>query len=111
MYQQRLDAHWRFYTVGYISTGWKKGVNTMLLIEADHCPAWGKTLINAAMIQSVFVADNNVNANIIDTGEYTARIARFYTKEQTTDALERLVPYLGKSGDGIIRLSQWTGKE
>lgn len=83
----------------------------MLLIEAEHCSAWGKTYFNAAMIQSVFVADNNVNANIIDAGEYTVRLARFETNEQATAALDRLIPYLGKSGDGIIRLAQWTGKE
>lgn len=83
----------------------------MMLMEAEHCPTWGKTYFNAAMIQSVFVADNNVNANVIDPGEYTARIARFDTKEQATAALERLIPYLGRSGDGIVKLAQWTGKE
>lgn len=83
----------------------------MLLIEAEHCPAWGRMYINAAMIQDIHVIDSDVSANIIDSAEYTARIARFDTKEQATAALDRLIPYLGRSGDGIIRLSQWTGKE
>lgn len=83
----------------------------MLLIEAEHCPAWVRMYINAAMVQDIHVADNNVNANIIDTEGYMARIARFENKEQATAALERLIPYLGRSGDGVIRLSQWTGKE
>lgn len=83
----------------------------MLLIEAEHCPAWGRMYINAAMVQDIHVADNNVNANIIDAEGYMARIARFDTKEQATAALDRLIPYLGKSGDGIVKLAQWTGKE
>lgn len=83
----------------------------MLLIEAEHCPAWSGMYINAAMIQDIHVADNNVNANIIDAEGYMARIARFDTKEQATAALERLIPYLGLNSNGIIRLSQWTGKE
>lgn len=83
----------------------------MLLIEADHWPAWGKAYINAAVIQDVHITDSDVRANIIDSAEYTARIARFESKEQATAALERLVSYLGKSGDGIIKLKQWTGKE
>lgn len=83
----------------------------MLLIEAEHCPAWGLTLINAAMIQDIHVMDNDVNANIIDPGEYTVRIARFDNKEQATAALERLLPYLGLNNNGIIRLDLWTGKE
>jgi hypothetical protein len=83
----------------------------MLLIEADYCPAWGKTFINAAMIQDIHVMNSDINANIIDEGVYTARIAQFDTKKQATAALERLIPYLGRSGDGIIRLNQWAGKE
>lgn len=83
----------------------------MLLIEAEQCLAWGRTYINAAMVQDIHVADNNVNANIIDAEGYMARIARFDTKEQATAALERLIPYLGLNSNGIIRLSQWTGKE
>lgn len=83
----------------------------MLLMEAEHCPARSKTYINAAMIQDIHVMDSDVNANIIDAGEYTARIARFDTEEQATAALDRLIPYLGKSGDGIIKLKLWTGKE
>lgn len=83
----------------------------MLLIEAEHCPAWGKTYINAAMIQDIHVMDSEINANILDAAEYTARIARFDTKEQATAALGRLIPYLGRSGDGIIRLKQWARKE
>lgn len=83
----------------------------MLLIEAEHCPAWGKTLINAAMIQDIHITDSDIRANIIDSAEYTARIARFDNHEQAVAALERLVPHLGKSGNGIIMLKQWTGKE
>ena len=83
----------------------------MLLIEADHCPAWGNVYINAAMIQDIHVTDSDVRADIIDSAEYTARIARFDTKEQATAALERLILYLGKSGDGVIKLKLWTGKE
>lgn len=83
----------------------------MLLIEAEHCPVWGKVYINAAMIQDIHVMDSDINANICDSAEYTARIARFESKEQATAAIERLIPYLGRSGDGIIKLKQWTGKE
>lgn len=83
----------------------------MLLIETEHCRAYSGIYINAAMIQDIHVADNNVNANIIDAEGYMARIARFDTKEQAAAALERLVPYLGRSSDGIVKLSQWTGKE
>ena len=83
----------------------------MLLIEAKNCPAWGKTYINAAVVQDIHVADNYVAANIIDAEGYTARIAQFDTNEQATAALERLIPYLARSGDGIVKLAQWTGKE
>jgi hypothetical protein len=63
------------------------------------------------MIQDIHVMDSDIYANICDSAEYTARIAQFDTKEQATAALERLIPYLGRSGDGVIRLKQWTGKE
>lgn len=83
----------------------------MLLIEAEKSLTWGKTYINANMVQDFFAADGYVMADLFDKEGYTPKIAKFEDDEQATAALERLIPYLGKSGDGIVKLAQWTGKE
>lgn len=83
----------------------------MLLIEAEQSLTWGKTYINANMVQDIFAADGYVKADIFDSDGYAPNIAKFEDNEQATAALERLVPYLGRSSDGIVKLSQWIGKE
>ena len=80
----------------------------MLLIETEQRLT---KYINANMVQSIYAADGYVQACILDNEVYAPNIAKFEDNEQATAALERLIPYLGKSGDGIIRLNQWTGKE